>query len=328
MFATRKAISPARVWFGAIFLVATTQGALAHAEESGAAAALFEEGLQAMQAFNYAQACPKLTESYWLDPRPGVLFTLAECEAKWGKIASAVAHYDDYRRLFESMPVGQKAVQRQRADMAEKQRAGLADKVPTLTLSLPKSAPPDAVVRRDNTLLGAPSLGVPLPIDPGTHIVVTELPSGKRVSREVEINVGDHLRIELDLPASTSPSEPPAARLAQKGARPLTLGLLGVGAVGFAMGGVTGGLALGTKPTINAHCVGTVCDLQGKDAADRAKALGWASTAGFAGGVASVGVAAALWFFGPNGREASQTGLLPSSWSVGGTTVTGISGAF
>src|SRR3954454_10869417 len=103
-----------------------TQGALARADETGSAAALFETGLQHMQASRYAEACPKLAESYWLDPRPGVLFTLAECEARWGKLASAIAHYDDYLRLFGSMPAGLQAVQRERAEVARKQRAALA----------------------------------------------------------------------------------------------------------------------------------------------------------------------------------------------------------
>src|SRR5262249_52925634 len=99
----------------ATLVAMAAQGALARAEETGSAAALFQTGLQQMQASRYAEACPKLAESYWLDPRPGVLFTLAECEARWEKTASALAHYDDYLRLYGSMPAGRPARPRGRA---------------------------------------------------------------------------------------------------------------------------------------------------------------------------------------------------------------------
>src|SRR3954453_21532498 len=110
----------------ATLVAMAAQGAIAHAEESGSAAALFQTGLQHMQASRYQEACPKLAESYWLDPRPGVLFTLAECESRWGKLASALAHYEDYLRLHASMSAGLKAVQRERAEIAERQRSSLS----------------------------------------------------------------------------------------------------------------------------------------------------------------------------------------------------------
>ena len=157
----------ARVWAVVAFATMVAQGAIARADETGSAAALFQNGLQAMQATHYPEACPKLAESYWLDPRPGVLFTLAECEAKWGRVASALAHYDDYLRLYASMPAGLQAVQRERSDIAHHQRAALADRVPTLALVLPPSAPAGVVVRRGGVALGAPSIGVALPVDPG-----------------------------------------------------------------------------------------------------------------------------------------------------------------
>src|SRR5262249_42569951 len=158
----------ARVSAVVTFVTIAAQGALARADETGSAAALFESGLQAMQASRFAEACPKLAESYWLDPRPGVLFTLAECEARWDKLASALAHYDDYLRLYGSMPAGLQAVQRDRAEIARRQRALLAERVPTLTLVLPPSAPPDVGACRADIALRLPPLGTPLPLRPRT----------------------------------------------------------------------------------------------------------------------------------------------------------------
>jgi hypothetical protein len=302
------------------------QGAPARADETGSAAALFQTGLQAMQANRFAEACPKLSESYWLDPRPGVLFTLAECEAKWGRLASALAHYDDYMRLFASMPPGLKAMQRDRAEVATRQRAALADRVPMLALVLPASAPAGTVVRRNDVVLGAPSLGVPLPVDPGTHVVVVEVPGAGREVREVPVNPGDRLRVVLALPDGKIASAPPAppAPAARSGPSPAAIALLAAGGAGLVVGGVTGGLALAGKSQIEAHCTGAVCDIDGKQAADRAKRYGWASTVGFSVGLASAAAGAVLWVVVPRRDPASA--VRPASWSVGDATVVGLAG--
>ena len=77
-----------------LFLVISAP-ATAAAQDLAAAEALFSKGLADMEAGRYDAACPAIGESYRLDPRGGTLFTLAECEAKAGKIATAVARYDD-----------------------------------------------------------------------------------------------------------------------------------------------------------------------------------------------------------------------------------------
>jgi hypothetical protein len=321
----------ARVYAVVAFATIAAQGAIARAEESGSAAALFESGLQAMQASRYAEACPKLAESYWLDPRPGVLFTLAECEARAEKFASALAHYDDYLRLYGSMPAGLQAVQRDRAEVARRQRALLADRVPTLTLILPASAPPDVVVRRDDVTLGAPSLGAPLPVDPGTHVLVIQLPDGRRSSREITLRAGERLRVELELPAAASASAPapdPSAPPARPGLPVLPLALVGVGAAGVITGAVTGGLALAGKSTIGAHCTGTVCDAEGKHAADQAKRYGWASTAAFGAGGVAAAAGVILWLLGPRRADTDRVGVAPGSWSAAGGTCAGLTGRF
>ena len=65
-----------------------------------------------MLAGRYDTGCPELAESYRLDPAPGTLFTLAECERKGGNIATALARYDDYLQLFNRMSPDEQAHQR------------------------------------------------------------------------------------------------------------------------------------------------------------------------------------------------------------------------
>lgn len=316
----------ARVGSVVIVMATVAQGAIARADETGSAAALFQNGLQAMQANHYAEACPALAESYWLDPRPGVLFTLAECEAKWGRVASALAHYEDYLRLYDAMPAGQQAVQHERAAIARRQKAALPDRVPTITLILPPAAPPGAVVRRDDVVLGAPSIGVALPIDPGDHVVAVEIPGGGRASRAVTVAPGDRLRVDLPLPAQPAAAPVPVSAPVRSGDSPVAIALLVGGGAAIAAGAATGALAIADKSRITAHCAGTVCDAEGKAAADRGKRLGWASTVSFGAGVAAIAAGAAVWLFKPGHEAPRAASLGPSAWSIDGATAVGLAG--
>src|SRR5690242_13425871 len=80
--------------------------------QGGSPQAQFDYGLAEMEAGRYATGCPALAESYRLDPHPGVLFTLAECENRAGKLASALTHYDAYRDLYAHMSEAEKGRQR------------------------------------------------------------------------------------------------------------------------------------------------------------------------------------------------------------------------
>ncbi|HZO12365.1 MAG TPA: hypothetical protein VFB62_03880, partial [Polyangiaceae bacterium] len=91
------------------------------AKAGGTADKLFEEGLDDMRAGRYDTGCPKLAESYRQDPLPGAVFTLAECEWRWGKIKSAVTHYKDYLTAYDDMPLKEKAEQKKRAAVAKQQ---------------------------------------------------------------------------------------------------------------------------------------------------------------------------------------------------------------
>ncbi len=72
-------------------------GGVAAAQDISAAKALFEKGVEDLQAGKLDTACPALAgESYRMDPRPGTLFTLADCFDRAGTPASATARYEDY----------------------------------------------------------------------------------------------------------------------------------------------------------------------------------------------------------------------------------------
>ncbi len=287
------------------------------------ATAQFEKGLADMKAGHFDRGCPALAESYRLDPRPGVLFTLAECEAQWGRVASAMAHYGDFLGLVERMSPDQQAKQRERAVIAKEQRAALADAAPKLTLSLPAKAPADLVVKRDGSELGRPSLDLALPVDPGEHVIVVLAPDGGKTEVTVTLAKGEKKTIELAIPSPVAravvapapkeerPAAPPPSESRRSATGPLTWVAFGVGAVGLGVGGVTGALVLGKKSTIDGHCADVQCDSEGLKAADSAKTLGLVSTIGFAVGAVGVAAGVVLLVTGGSGRPTTRSGLAP-----------------
>jgi len=305
---------------GSILAVVLTFGSAASAQDSGAAAALFERGLADMQAGRFDAGCPKLAESYRLDLRPGVLFTLAECEAKWGRIASALAHYDDYLRLFEAMPPAQQAAQRERATVAKEKKAALKTRVPMLTLNLSASAPAGTIVKREGTVLGAPSLGTPVPVDPGKQRISTQTPDGAVKEQEISLEEGQAKTLDLELPTPAGPpaSREPAPRVAPPevaptppsptGRRPWIYAAFGLGGAGVALGAVTGILAISQKGDIEDKCDGTICTEEGKKIADDAKTLGWVSTVAFGAGAAFAAAGLVLVITEPRTRARVSVG--------------------
>ena len=285
------------------FLAATLFGATpALAQDSAAAEALFKKGVDEMTAGHFDVACPAIAESQRLDPRPGTLFTLAECEAKAGKIATALVHYEDYLHLVDTLPDAQKQRHAQRADIAKAQRKALSPEVPTLTLAPPKDAPADLKVTRDGTELSAASLGVALPVDPGEHVIVTSAGNGPKTEQRITLAKRDKKTLDLRFekagagaPAPTATSDsgpPPAGDTGPSKQRIAAYVTGGVGIAALALGGVTGGLALAQKGTVDASCPNKVCNAEGLAALDQGRTMGLVSTVGF--GVGAAGVIAAV----------------------------------
>jgi len=105
---------------------------------------LFDRGLSQMDAGDYEHGCPALRESLRLSPRAGTVFTVAECEARWGRHASALAHYDDYLSRLGRMSPPDQRKQRARELVARKQLLELKRLVPRLVVRLAEASPGSA----------------------------------------------------------------------------------------------------------------------------------------------------------------------------------------
>lgn len=344
---------------GAIgFLLAMSWATVGHAQGS-AADAQFDYGLAEMQAGRYETGCPALADSYRLDPKPGSLFTLAECEARWGKVSAALTHYEAYLDLFSRMTPDQMSRQKGREKVAAQKRDELRGRVATLTLFLSRAAPSGTIIKRDGVPLGPAALGAGVPVEPGDHVIEVSVPGRPSKIERVQLVPGESRRVVLDVPeAEREPASegPPAPRAVADESRPppqsdatsrtdsndassstssnrgqgYRIGALvagGVGAVSIGIGTVFGVMTLGHKRTIDEHCRDLVCDAEGKRAADDAQSTGTVATAGFI--IGGVGAATALVFTLLTPRTTGRAvHLRPlGSWGPGQGSV-GVGGRF
>src|SRR3954471_20410735 len=104
----------ARTLTAAILCAALSAASGARAAEPERAQALYDRGLSSMNAGRFDEACPAFEQSYKLDPLPGALYTLAECEAQRGRFAAAAARYDEYIALYATLPPDKKLKQGER----------------------------------------------------------------------------------------------------------------------------------------------------------------------------------------------------------------------
>ncbi|WP_104980508.1 hypothetical protein [Sorangium cellulosum] len=297
----------------AVAAPAAAQGDIATAE------AIFNRGLADMEAGRYETGCKALAESHRLDPRPGTLFTLATCEARWGRIATAVTRYGDYLSLYQRLPPDQQRRQGERPNVAKQQREKLAPLVPELALSLPPGAPAGTVVKRDGVVLGDAVLGVSVPVDPGEHVVSTEPPGGLVRETRIRLAQGEKKKLVLEVDGAGAPGTDDGG----SGRRTAMFVAGGVGAAGLILGGVTGALTLGKRSVVEKHCgsaIGstdeTACDPTGLEAAESASTTGLVSTIGFGVGLAGLGTAAVLYLTEPK-RDAPTPGAAARRLHVG-----------
>ncbi len=188
--------------FGYLFpllgLLATAHPAFA-ADPIAEAKALFDRGLADLEAGKYEEACKAIAESQRLDPYPGTLFTLATCEARWGRVATARKRFDEYLTLYVTLTPEQKRRQSKRPEVAKEERDKLSAEIPELTLSLPPGAPAGTVVKRDSTVLTSSVLGVSQPIDPGEYVVSTQAPGGPIWEQRLTIRKKDKKSVLLQV---------------------------------------------------------------------------------------------------------------------------------
>jgi hypothetical protein len=294
--------------------VGQTAAAPASAED------LYKHGVESFEAGDYPTACRLLAESYRIDPRPGALFTLATCDVRAGRIATAAKGYTDYLELVKALPPEQQAQQEGRRAAAEQERASLLPDLPYLKIVIvgPQRSAPD--VSLNGAPLSSGELGVEIPVDPGEQTVEQRLGNGQSRMQRVVLAKRDHYVLSL----LGAPAEPPThiSIVPSSGALPPPLpappsnkAAYVIGAVGFtglAVGAVAGVLALGNRSVVQNECAGLSCSPKGKDAVDAGRNDALVSSVGFGVGAIGLGVSALLFLRSPSPASASAHRRAPS----------------
>ncbi len=284
----------------------------ARAANNGAAEELFRQGQALMQAGKYEQACPKLAESQRLDPGTGTLLNLAACHEKEGKLASAWAEYNDAAAL------AQRDGRDDRVQYCKDHLAAIEPKLARLTINVAAGAEvPGFEVKLDDAVVGGPSLGVALPVDPGPHQISASAPGKRPWQASLTIRVGpsqEAVTIQQLADAdgasepvnAGAPPPPPRAEAGSSGStqRVVAYGLGGLGIVAAGVGTAFGLTAISKNNESNDKgCFGNECTAPAASLRKDARSAGTISTVAFAlGGVALAG-GVALFLTAPSSKH-------------------------
>jgi hypothetical protein len=249
--------------------------AQAAASDKAAAEALFDRGLGLMREGKLEEACIQLERSQAIERGIGTMLYLAECYEKLGRTASAWAMFR------EAASAGRAEGQADRAKSGADRAAALAPRLSMLTIQVsPEAAAiPGFVLSRNDIPVGQGLWNVPVPVDPGDHILEAKAPGHLLWSGQVTVGKeADSVTVrvpvlEVDPTAGVvvAASEPaaPDARAAPASEPPAdswpvqrTIGIVvgSVGVVGLGVGGYFGTRAMSEQSKVDDHCNDVSCD--------------------------------------------------------------------
>jgi len=300
------------------FLATTTATVMAAVQDADA---LFHEGRKLAEAGDFTHACPKFAESERLDPAPGTLLNLAECEEHLGHIVEAQEHYRLAASGFAKKDT--------RRDFCTTKATSLEGHIAHMTLRLAPDAPPGTIVKKDNAVVAAADFGRAFATNPGMVTLVVSAPNHTDKTYPLTIKDGDTPDMTLQVgpvargevvvthDESGTTSEKPKSSTSEKASplRPVGIALGVVGVLGL------DGHEARHHTNTETHCNTTtdICaDQTGYSAAQDGLVLApLSTTALIAGGVLA---AAGAVFFILGGHSAkARVGLSLGGFNVSGT---------
>jgi hypothetical protein len=270
----------------------------ASAPEIVAARELFRQGTEDVDAGRYELGLEKFRRVAAVKETPNVRFNIARCEESLKKTGAALADFETAEREASADPKTDDV-----AKLAHDRAAELRPRVPRLQITTPLPPASGLEVTLDGAKLALTTLGVPLPVDPGPHVVGATAPGRAPFHASVTLSEGDSRTVPVALtpnevrPPSdaTIPQPFPLAEAAPTSSRRTW------GAVTLVSGGVlaAGSLAFllvhnGAVSSVKDDCPGGACpvarksdvtSLQSRANTTEALSIGFVAAAALAGGV-------------------------------------------
>jgi hypothetical protein len=306
-------------------------------EEAAAAQTLFDDAKARMARGEYGEACPELEASQKIDPGVGTLLNLADCYQHTHRLRSAWATF------LDAANAAHREGEKEREVEARARAALLAPRLSRMVVRAP-GAPAGLVLSRDGASIAPSELGVPVPVDEGTHSVEASAPGHRRWKMLVPV-VGEATVVTVTVPPLDAPrtaaaepvvvtsgpaTAPPAAepiaavepvRESSSGlgtSRTLAIVSWGAAAAGFVTGGVFLADAISENADANRACPTSSCP-EGAAVAQSQAATRDANiaTASLVVGAVAAAAGAVLWLTGrPSANKAASLELRPGLGAI------------
>jgi hypothetical protein len=164
-----------------------------------AARELFRLGTEDADAGRFEDGFEKFKRVAAVKETAAVRFNLARCEEALGKTGTALADFELAERE------GRQDKAEDVSKLAHDRADALRPRVPRLTLVPPSPVPQGMVVSLDGGKLASATLGVPLPVDPGSHVIDVTAPASSPFHAQFILGVGEAKSVSLALSVPTSP---------------------------------------------------------------------------------------------------------------------------
>lgn len=323
MFAARSTTvsKPLRIAVLAVVLASSARAAAQN--PSVVAESLFQEGKKLMAEGKYAEACPKLAESYKLDPGAGALTATALCHKAEGKTASAWIEFK------EVVSLAKRDGRKDREQVAVDAIAELEPKLSKLRINVFPSMRATTEVKLDDAVVPRAAIGQAYPADPGTHRITATAAGKKPFETTVQIGaerdektvdvpaLADDetaklvVRPETQAPVKEAPPPPPASNTQ----RYIGYGVAGAGVVAVAVGGIFGLRAISKDDESNNLCGDPCASPEGLALNDDARSAATISNVVIGLGLAAVAGGVILALTAPKASPRARAQALSGTFS-------------
>ena len=285
----------------------------------------FRKALSLEVAGNHEAALALFKEVALVKSSPAVRFHIGTCEEKMGDWVQAVGSY----RL--ALHEGQQQSAKDVVDAAQEALTALEPKIPKMTIVRGDGAAV-ARVELDGRALGGASVGAPMPVNPGPHVIKASAPGRESITVEVTIAEKETKQVELKLPPGAPEASPadggPVAgdRVAPDNAEPSgtspmkVAGFItaGVGVVSLGVAGVFFLMRQGAISDLDDQCGsdGQQCPPEAKGTFDDGETYSTVATATFIGGLGAIALGTVLILAAPK-PSPKKVGVVASVTSTG-----------
>lgn len=293
-------------------LASSTALAQPSEQDKALALTLFKRGRELMEAKDLARACESFAESQRLDPGGGTLLNLAVCHEEQGRTATAWAEFSD------ALALARRDQRADRVELALSRMAALEPALSRLVITPPapaEGASRDLRVLRDGAEVPPAAFSLPIPVDPGHHVV--EAYALGALVFHAEVDVAPHGDVQnvtvtpsavppLDSAAPAVPSSPPPEHQGSDARTLAGWSFVAAGVVSVGVGTFFGVRALGKKSDSDDGCPAGRCTTAAVEDNESAMTLADVSTITIAAGLAIAAAGVVLLVSRPSHSRASS----------------------